>query len=127
MIAFLVVVAVGVLVGITAGDWIWGAFAIIFLIATLSRFYLTSRIVLSTSGVRAEFPLVTRRAAWDQLEWVRHDVRGALFRLRKRSILRSREFTVLFGDHAEEAIDALVRFAPEEILQGRRRAKEPAS
>lgn len=125
--AFAVVLAVGVLVAIIAGDWIWGALAILFLMATLSRFYLSSRITLSHAGVCAEFPLKTRRAAWAGIEWVRHDDRSALVRVRKRTLLRGSEFTILFGDSGEEAIEGLNQFAPEGVVQMRRRSKEPAS
>lgn len=125
--AFGIVLAVGVLVAIIAGDWIWGALAVVFLMSTLSRFYLSSRITLSRAGVCAEFPLRTRRASWDEIEWVRHDDRAALFRLRKRARFRGAEFTILFGDSGAEAIQGLNLFAPDGVVQERGRSKEPAT
>ena len=125
--AFLIVVAVGVLVGSVAGDWIWGALAVVFLMATLSRFYLRSRLVLSESGLTAEFPLKTRRVAWREVESIRHDDRAALIRLRKRSLLKGNEFTILFGDAAPDVIDGLHRFAPEGIVRARGESKGPAA
>lgn len=117
IVVLLVLIAIGVLVALIAGDWIWGALGVVFLFATLSRFYLPSRLSISTRGIRAEFPLRTRRADWNQIKWICHDDRGALVRLRSRSLLRSSEFTMLFSDHPHEAIDALKRFAPAELLR----------
>lgn len=117
IVVLLVLIVIGVLVALIAGDWIWGALAVVFLFATLSRFYLPSRLSLTARGIRAEFPLRTRRADWDQIKWIRHDDRGALVRLRSRSLLRSSEFTILFSDHPREAIEALKRFAPAELLR----------
>ena len=116
VVGLLVILLLGVLVRFMAGDWIWGAFATVFLLATLSRFYLSSRISISPQGVRAEFPLRTRTAAWAEIERIRHDDRGALLRLNTRSLFRSSEFTILFEDHAEEAVGALERFAPPGIF-----------
>lgn len=125
--AFVVVIAVGVLVGSVAGDWIWGALAVVFLMATLSRFYLRSRIELSQAGVSAEFPLKTRRVNWEEIESIRHDDRGALIRLRRRAWLRANEFTILFGESSEEAIRGLNAFAPAGIIRPRRGAGETES
>jgi hypothetical protein len=117
IIVFLVLIAMGLLVALIAGDWIWGALAVVFLFATLSRFYLSSRLSITSDGVRAEFPLRTRRANWSEIKWIRHDDRGALIRLRGRSLLRSSEFTIIFSDQPREAIEGLKRFAPAELLQ----------
>jgi hypothetical protein len=116
VIASLVLLGLGFLIALIAGDWIWGALALVFLFATLSRFYLPSRVAINAEGIRAEFPLRTRRVTWHQIKWIRHDDRGALIRLQARSLLRSSEFTILFGDRPQEAIEALERFAPEAAL-----------
>ena len=113
----LVVGLFGALVGLIGGDWIWGAFAVVFLLATLSRFYLASRISIDGTGIRAEFPLRTRFAPWDRIRSIRHDDVGALIRVEGRGILRSREFTILFGDRSGPAVEALERHAPAELLE----------
>lgn len=117
IVVLLVLFAIGVLVALIAGDWIWGALSVVFLFATLSRFYLSSRLSISARGIRAEFPLRTRRADWNQIKWIRHDDRGALVRLGSRRLLRSSEFTILFSDHPREAVEALKHFAPAELLR----------
>ena len=116
IIVFLVLLGFGALVALIADDWIWGALAVVFLFATLSRFYLASRLAINADGIRAEFPLRTRKVSWTQIKWIRHDDRGALIRLQSRSLLRSAEFTILFSDRPHEAIEALERFAPESVL-----------
>ncbi len=117
ILGLLVICLLGVLVHVIAGDWIWGVLAVVFLLATLSRFYLSSRLAITPAGVRAEFPLRTRAAAWSEIKWIRHDDRGALIRLHGRKLFRSPEFTILFGDHAEAAVEALQRLAPPELLR----------
>lgn len=117
IIVSLVLLGLGLLVALIADDWIWGALSVVFLFATLSRFYLASRLTINADGIRAEFPLRTRRVAWTQIKWIRHDDRGALIRLQGRSLLRSTEFTILFSDRPQEAIEALERFAPEAVLR----------
>jgi hypothetical protein len=115
---------VGLLVAAIAGDWIWGALSVLLLFATVSRFYLPSRLTLSQTGVRADFPLRTRRAAWSEIAWIRHDELGALIRLRRQKLLRSSEFTILFGRDRERAIAALRAHAPEGLVEDRGLAKE---
>ena len=114
-----VLVALGVLVTLIGGDWIWGALAVVFMVLVLSRFFFASQITISSDGIRAEFPLRTRSIDWNTIEWVRHDEEAALIRLERRQRFRSREFTILFGANATEAIAALQQFAPKAILSRR--------
>ena len=122
-----VLLLIGCLVGVFAEDWIWGALAVIFLFATVTRFYLPSRVRLSETHVRAEFPLRTRQVAWDQIEWIRHDAFGALVRTRRSGWLQSAEFTILFGPAGSRAIEGLRTFAPEGVVQSRDADREAAS
>ena len=121
-----VLVLIGYLVSLFAEDWIWGALAVVFLLATVSRFYLPSRIQVSQTGVRAEFPLRTREAPWDEIEWVRHDGVGALIRTRTNRLFQSAEFTILFGRAGHRVIEGLKAFAPEGVVQYRGGDKEPS-
>ena len=112
-VAALVVVGfLGVSVGVIARDWIWGAIAVVILLATLSRFFLRSRIVISREGIRAEFPLRTRQLPWGAVAWVRYDDRAALVRSRRRSWFLGREVTLLFGSHGPAVVDAIERLVP---------------
>jgi hypothetical protein len=115
---------IGLLVAAIAGDWIWGALSVLLLFATVSRFYLPSRLTLSQTGVRADFPLRTRRAGWGEIAWIRHDEVGALIRLRRPRLLRSSEFTILFGRDRERAIAGLRAHAPEGLVEDRGLGKE---
>jgi len=116
LVAVSILASFGLLVGILAGDWIWGAVASVILFATVSRFFLPTRISLTTEGIRAEFPLLTRRVGWDQIEWIRHDRVGALVRLRRRRWLRSPEFTILLGSDPEPALAGLATLAPDGMV-----------
>ena len=119
-----VLCAFGALVGLLAGDWIWGAVAAVILFATVSRFFLPTTIVLSSEGIRAEFPLLTRRVQWEQIEWIRHDRIGALIRLRRRRLLRSPEFTILFGLDPDHALAGLTALAPSGLVAPARKTIE---
>ena len=124
LVALGVLTTFGLLVGILAGDWIWGAVATVILFASVSRFFLPTRIVLSDEGIRAEFPLLTRRVGWEQIEWIRHDRVGALVRLRRRRWLRSPEFTILLGTDPDHALAGLVALAPEGLVSPARTPRE---
>ncbi len=104
------------LIGVMGGDWIWGALSAVLLFLTSSRFFLTSRISITPDGIRAQFPLRTRFMAWDEIESIRHDQSAALIRMRKRR-LRKAEFTVLFNETADQALESMVRFAPSGLVE----------
>ena len=111
VVALVVIIGFGVFVSLLAGDWIWGVLAVVALFATVTRFYLPSRITISDQGILAEFPLVSRRVAWNEVAWIRHDQQSALVRTTRKRF-RGREFTILFGREHERAIDLLQVFAP---------------
>lgn len=118
-VVLFVVILLGALVGVIAGDWIWGALAVLFLLATLSRFFLRSRLAISRDGIRAEFPMRTRKLAWSAITWVRYDDRAALVCARRRSLFQGREFTLLFGAHGPAVVRALQRLAPAGVASRR--------
>lgn len=126
MMVLIVIVFLGALVGVIAGDWIWGALAMIFLLVTLSRFFLRSRLAISSDGIRAEFPLRTRQLAWSSVMWVRYDDRAALVRSRRRSLFLGREFTMLFGSHGPAVVEALQRLAPAGVASRRDGEETPS-
>lgn len=115
LFAVLIIVLFGVFVALLAGDWIWGVLAVVLLFATVSRFFLTSRIQVSKDGIVAEFPLVTRRISWKQIVWIRRDEQSALIRTTRRRF-RGREFTILFGQDPQRAIGLLEQHAPSGLL-----------
>ena len=115
LFAVLIIVLFGVFVALLAGDWIWGVLAVVLLFATVSRFFLTSRIRISAQGIVAEFPLITRRASWKQIVWIRHDEQSALIRTTRRRF-RGREFTILFGQDPHCAIALLEEHVPPGLL-----------
>ena len=108
-----VILMLAVFVSLISGDWIWGALSVVFLLITLSHFFLRSHFLISTAGIRAEFPLRTRQLSWEAIQWVRYDDLSALVRCRRRSLLRSREFTMLFGAEGPAVIGAIERMAPD--------------
>ena len=105
------------LIGVMGGDWIWAALSAVLLFLSTSRFFLTSRISISPEGIRAQFPLRTRFMPWGEILSIRHDGAAALIRSRRRR-WRKAECTVLFGDSAEMAIESMLRFAPDGVVQG---------
>ena len=105
------------LIGVMGGDWIWAALSAVLLFLTTSRFFLTSRISISSEGIRAQFPLRTRFMPWSEIVSIRHDGSAALIRSRSRR-WRKAECTVLFDDPADMAIESMVRFAPDGVVQG---------
>ena len=113
--AVLVIIVFGVLVALFAGDWIWGVLAVVVLFATVSRFFLPSRIQVSTEGILAEFPLVTRRVSWNQVTWIRHDDQSALIRTTRKRF-RGREFTILFDQSRDRAIGLLHELGPSGLV-----------
>ena len=113
--AVVIIVLFGVFVALVAGDWIWGVLAVVLLFATVSRFFLRSRIEVSIEGIVAEFPLVTRRIPWKQIVWIRYDRQSALIRTTRRRF-RGREFTILFGQEPQRAIELLEKHAPSGLL-----------
>ena len=115
LFAILVIVLLGVLVWLIAGDWIWGVLSVVLLLVTISRFLLESRVVIGAEGITAEFPLLTRRIPWALVTRIRCDDRSALIRTRRRRLL-GREVTILFGSHQGEALRALRRWAPPRSL-----------
>ena len=104
------------LIGVMGGDWIWAALSAVLLFLTTSRFFLTSRISISSEGIRAQFPLRTRFMPWSEIVSIRHDGSAALIRSRSRR-WRKAECTVLFHDTADMAIECMVRFAPSGMVQ----------
>ena len=118
ILALLVIVGLGVFVAIYAGDWIWGVLAAVLLFMTVSRFFLASRVQVSTEGILAEYPLITRQISWNQVVWIRHDQRSALVRT-TRGRFRGRELTLLFGHHRDRAISLLQEWAPSGLLSDR--------
>ena len=121
-----VVILLGALVGVFVGDWIWGALSVLFLLVTLSRFFLRSRLAISREGIRAEFPLRTRQLAWSSVMWVRYDDLAALVRSRRRSFFLGREFTMLFGSHGPAVVEALQRLAPAGVASRRDGEETPS-
>lgn len=111
-VVVLVILVFGILVGVIAGDWIWGGLAVVLLLASLSRYFLRSSMRIDRNGIRAEFPLRTREIPWTMVEWVRYDDRSALVRSRKRALLAGREVNLLFGSHGTRVTEALVKHAP---------------
>ena len=111
VVALVVIIGVGVFVSLLAGDWIWGVLAVVVLFATVTRFYLPSRITISEEGILAEFPLVSRRVTWNEVTWIRHDQQSALVRTTRKRF-RGREFTILFGRERKRALGLLQAFAP---------------
>ena len=105
------------LIGVMGGDWIWAALSAVLLFLTTSRFFLTSRISISSEGIRAQFPLRTRFMPWSEIVSIRHDGSAALIRSRSRR-WRKAKCTVLFDDPADMAIESMLRFAPDGVVQG---------
>ena len=110
------IIVMSSLIGVMGGDWIWAALSAVLLFLTTSRFFLTSRISISSDGIRAQFPLRTRFMPWSEIVSIRHDGSAALIRSRSRR-WRKAECTVLFDDTADTAIECMVRFAPNGLVQ----------
>ena len=115
LLAVLVIIAFGVFVVMLAGDWIWGVLAVVVLFATVSRFFLPSRVQVSEDGILAEFPLVSRRVPWNQVVWIRHDEQSALIRTTRKRF-RGREFTILFGRNGDHVIRLLHELGPSDLV-----------
>ena len=109
VLAVVLVLVCGVLVGLVVGDPVLGPLAaggaIVFLFVTLNRFFLPTRYRMDAHGIAVRYPLRTRVLRWSEVKQFRHDQEGGYVSPRLRSgVFDTAGISLLFGNHATEII-----------------------
>jgi hypothetical protein len=116
VVAVVLILACGVLVGLVVDDPTVGPLAaggaILFLLITLNRFFLPSRYRMDEHGIAVRYPLRTRSLRWSEIKRFRHDQEGGYLSPRLRGgVFDTAGISLLFGGHATEVtsrIDAAI-------------------
>lgn len=74
--ALAAIAAMGALVGVTMGDWLFGALAIVALMLATASFFLPTRMRVNSEGVEVIYPLSRRTLAWNAIGFVAWSPRG---------------------------------------------------
>jgi hypothetical protein len=109
VLAAVLVLACGVLVGLVVDDSTVGPLAaggaILFLLMTLNRFFLPSRYRLDEHGIAVRYPLRTRTLRWSEIKQFRHNQEGGYVSPRLRAgVFDTAGISLLFGPHATDII-----------------------
>ncbi|MBC23523.1 MAG: hypothetical protein CMJ32_06350 [Phycisphaerae bacterium] len=109
MLACLVIVALGVAVGFLAGDWFWGALAVLVLAVSLNRYLLPSSYTIDEKGISVSHPIRRQRMEFDQAKRFLTSSTGGFLSTRTRASRLDSMIGIelLFGDHRQEAIEIL--------------------
>ncbi|MCP4838559.1 MAG: PH domain-containing protein [Planctomycetes bacterium] len=109
VLAIVLVLACGVLVGLVVADPMLGPLAaggaIVFLFVTLNRFFLPSRYRMDEHGIAVRYPLRTRVLRWSEIKQFRHDQEGGYVSPRLRGgVFDTAGISLLFARKAHEII-----------------------
>jgi hypothetical protein len=103
------ILAVAAVLYATTFSLFWPAFAVIFLLAALNRFFFSSRYIVDEEGITATCLLRWQRMNWVDVKRFVHDERGGMLsdRPRPSRLDAYRGVHVLFGKDGPQAVRAI--------------------
>ena len=106
----MVVVVIGILVGIIAGDWAWGTTGALILVVALNRWFLPSVFEIKPDRIEIGYPLFRRRMTWAEVRLLAIAEEGGWISSR-RSLPKfgsSRGFDLYWGPNPTDSRKAIL-------------------
>lgn len=75
-LALIIIIIISLMVSQGLGDWYWGGFSVLVLIAALSRYFLPSRFTIGDLSIRANYPLTSKSIDWASIKRFKFDRYG---------------------------------------------------